>query len=129
MERVRERWTEILLVAFLLVGGTYVHTIDTGLGSFLWAVTALVFAVALVGPVALRAIGPTWNRIRRKNREAIIGYLFASPWIIGFLVFTLGPLLFSLYAAFCKYDIVNPPALGAAIRHRVAPDDRADPAY
>jgi multiple sugar transport system permease protein len=109
VEQVRSRWTELLLVAFLLVGGTYVHTIDTGLGSFLWAITALVIVVAVVGPFVSLAINPAWNRIKRSNREAITGYLFASPWIFGFLFLTLGPLLFSLYAAFCKYDIVNPP--------------------
>jgi multiple sugar transport system permease protein len=36
--------------------------------------------------------------------EAIEGYLFISPWLIGFFVFTLGPMLYSLYLSFTQYD-------------------------
>lgn len=37
------------------------------------------------------------------------GLLFISPWLIGFLTFTLYPFLQSIYLSFTKYDIVNPP--------------------
>ncbi|MGE5676358.1 MAG: carbohydrate ABC transporter permease [Mycobacterium leprae] len=40
-------------------------------------------------------------------REALTGYLFILPWIIGFLVFTAGPMFFSLYASFTNYDITS----------------------
>lgn len=43
------------------------------------------------------------------RREALIGYLFAFPWIIGFFVLTIGPMIFSIYASFTRYDIVNTP--------------------
>jgi len=43
------------------------------------------------------------------RREALDGYLFISPWIIGFLLFTLGPMAFSLYASFCDWDMLHPP--------------------
>ncbi len=43
------------------------------------------------------------------RREAIVGYLFALPWIIHFLALTVGPMAFSLYASFTSYNIVNPP--------------------
>ncbi len=36
------------------------------------------------------------------------GYLFSSPWIIGFLVFGGGPLLFSILMSFCDYDALHP---------------------
>nr|WP_315602874.1 sugar ABC transporter permease [Paenibacillus aurantius] len=42
-----------------------------------------------------------------ERREARQGFMFVSPWIIGFLVFTAGPLLFSLYASFTNYDITS----------------------
>ncbi|MHB1457950.1 MAG: carbohydrate ABC transporter permease, partial [Armatimonadota bacterium] len=35
------------------------------------------------------------------------GFLFASPWIIGFLVFTLGPILVSIILSFCDYDVLH----------------------
>lgn len=42
-----------------------------------------------------------------KRRENIQGYVFILPWIIGMLAFTLGPLLFSLFASFTNYDITS----------------------
>jgi multiple sugar transport system permease protein len=36
------------------------------------------------------------------------GWLCASPWIIGFILFTGGPILFAIVASFCDYDILNP---------------------
>jgi ABC-type sugar transport system permease subunit/ABC-type glycerol-3-phosphate transport system substrate-binding protein len=36
------------------------------------------------------------------------GWLCASPWIIGFILFTGGPILFAIVVSFCDYDILNP---------------------
>jgi multiple sugar transport system permease protein len=36
------------------------------------------------------------------------GWIFASPWIIGFIIFGGGPLLFSIFMSFCDYDVINP---------------------
>ena len=41
------------------------------------------------------------------QREAVEGYLFISPWIVGFILFTLGPMLASLYYSFTEYNIVS----------------------
>jgi multiple sugar transport system permease protein len=50
------------------------------------------------------------NRMGRMQRsEAITGWLFVAPWVIGFLAFTLGPMLFSLYASFTEYGITTAP--------------------
>ena len=43
------------------------------------------------------------------RREAWAFYLFISPWIIGFLVFTAGPIVASAYFSFTSYDIANAP--------------------
>jgi len=37
-------------------------------------------------------------------------FFFISPWIIGFLVFTVGPLLFSLVMSFFDWPIMRTPA-------------------
>jgi multiple sugar transport system permease protein len=37
------------------------------------------------------------------------GYLFISPWLIGFLAFTLYPFVSSVYLSFTRYNIVQPP--------------------
>jgi multiple sugar transport system permease protein len=36
------------------------------------------------------------------------GVLFALPWLIGFIVFTGGPMLFSVVVSFCRFDVLNP---------------------
>jgi multiple sugar transport system permease protein len=44
-----------------------------------------------------------------RRREALWGYLFISPWIIGFVLFTLGPMIASLVFSFSDYKIITPP--------------------
>jgi multiple sugar transport system permease protein len=50
-----------------------------------------------------------FSRLSMKTKEALVGYLFISPWIIGFLVFTLGPLAASFYLSFTDYNLLQPP--------------------
>ena len=37
------------------------------------------------------------------------GYICILPWIIGFLGFTAGPIVFSLWVSFNHYDVLSPP--------------------
>ena len=37
------------------------------------------------------------------------GWIASSPWVLGFIIFGGGPMLFSLIMSFCNYDILNPP--------------------
>jgi multiple sugar transport system permease protein len=46
---------------------------------------------------------------RLKKQENLIGYLFASPWIIGLIVFGAFPFLASLYISFTSYDMISAP--------------------
>jgi multiple sugar transport system permease protein len=48
-------------------------------------------------------------RITQQKHESIAGYLFASPWIIGFIFFMVIPMGMSLYASFTHWIIVKPP--------------------
>ena len=43
------------------------------------------------------------------RREARNAYLLISPWIVGFIVFTLGPMIASLIFSFTRYSIAKPP--------------------
>lgn len=45
---------------------------------------------------------------KRRRQEALWFYLFVSPWIIGFLVFLLGPMLSSLYLSMTDWDSFTP---------------------
>jgi len=48
------------------------------------------------------------RRYRRgSTREAAAAYLFVSPWIIGFVGLTLGPMLASLALSFTDYNLVT----------------------
>jgi multiple sugar transport system permease protein len=54
-------------------------------------------------PFALR------ERIARSLRRNAAGYLFLTPWLIGFFGLTLGPTIASLYLSFTDYDLLTPP--------------------
>lgn len=43
------------------------------------------------------------------TREYIAFYLFASPWLLGLLIFVLGPTLASLGLSFTEYPVIVPP--------------------
>ncbi|MGM0875783.1 MAG: carbohydrate ABC transporter permease [Bacillota bacterium] len=45
----------------------------------------------------------------RAIKQNVKGYLFISPFIIGFLAFTFIPILTSLYLSFTKYNLFAPP--------------------
>src|SRR5262249_18485553 len=47
--------------------------------------------------------------VRPAVREAIEGYLFISPWIVGFLILTAGPMLAAFVLSLMDYDIVGVP--------------------
>lgn len=42
------------------------------------------------------------------NQESVAGIICSLPFIIGFLVFMIVPMLISLYYSFCDYDILSP---------------------
>lgn len=43
------------------------------------------------------------------RRQWTSGWICASPWLLGFVIFGGGPMLFSLLISLCDYDILNPP--------------------
>lgn len=69
---------------------------------------------------------PASRRPRRfDKRETRAALLFISPWIVGFLVFTLGPMVWSLYLSFTKYSLIDSPKfIGFQNYQRMIDDDR-----
>ncbi len=53
--------------------------------------------------IKIRRLGVT------ERRQLLIGLLFASPWILGFLIWTVYPLVSSFYYSFTRYDLLRPP--------------------
>jgi multiple sugar transport system permease protein len=46
---------------------------------------------------------------RLERKEAIAGLLLISPWIVGFIVFLAGPIVFSIAISLTKWDVFRPP--------------------
>jgi multiple sugar transport system permease protein len=46
--------------------------------------------------------------LARAWRRNAAGYLFLTPWLIGFFGLTLGPTIASLYLSFTDYDLLTP---------------------
>jgi multiple sugar transport system permease protein len=64
-------------------------------------------------------------RVNSAQREAIAGYAFLSPGLIMFLVFTLGPALFSLFVGFTRWNGLNDPVwIGLGNYWQLAQDPR-----
>lgn len=59
-------------------------------------------------PTAVQESLPAVARQRDYKMNNLAGYLFISPWLIGFLVFALIPMVISFVLAFTDYDILAP---------------------
>jgi multiple sugar transport system permease protein len=58
---------------------------------------------------------PKTSRLKARDkynkREAMAGYLFVAPWVVGFLIFTLGAMVYSLVISFSNYDLATDTAI------------------
>jgi multiple sugar transport system permease protein len=64
---------------------------------------------------------------RRITSRTLSGYMFLTPWLIGFIGLTAGPILVSLYLSFTDFDLLQDPNwVGAANYVRIA---TADPKF
>ncbi len=58
----------------------------------------------------VRARAGSWGHLSKLHRrEAIEGVLMALPWMIGFVLFTAGPMLAAIYLGLTRWDIITPP--------------------
>jgi multiple sugar transport system permease protein len=46
---------------------------------------------------------------RKRNKNLLAGYVFISPWLIGFLLLTLWPIAQSFYLSFTEYSLLEEP--------------------
>lgn len=67
-------------------------------------------------PVARPSIRPrpTLARLLRYSsaatlREGLWGTFFAMPWLLGLVIFVLGPIIVSMYLSLTRYDAIRPP--------------------
>ncbi|GII75232.1 sugar ABC transporter permease [Sphaerisporangium rufum] len=52
---------------------------------------------------------PAGRRVRRLRPETRWAYIFMVPWLVGLLVFQLGPMIASLALSFADYDLISAP--------------------
>ena len=50
---------------------------------------------------------PRRRGLTASRREAIAGLMFISPWVVGFCVFTLGAMIYSLVISFNYYNLAK----------------------
>ena len=58
---------------------------------------------------------------QRKFLKTATPYLFIMPWIIGFLVFTIGPLILSLIMSFFDWPLTTAPTFRSIQTSSVIP--------
>ena len=67
-----------------------------------------------LGVLSIFSIGVVWWFARKRSgagvrsREFWIGIAFLSPWLIGFLVFTAGPIIYSIVISFTEFEAITP---------------------
>lgn len=75
-----------------------------------WSLGTIGFIV--VGSLATGLIAQSVTRMRGRSlmtqRRAFWGYTLSAPWLLGFLIFVLGPSIASLYYSFTDYRLGNP---------------------
>lgn len=52
------------------------------------------------------------------RKRELVGLLFVSPWLLGFLIFTLGPFVVSVGLSFTRYNLLTPPRWVGAANYR-----------
>ncbi len=60
----------------------------------------------------MATVTPVASPVRRatlQRAETLAGLAFISPWFIGFLIFTAGPMVASLVLSLTDYNILQPP--------------------
>ncbi|MDX2077158.1 MAG: ABC transporter permease subunit [bacterium] len=75
--------------------------------TILWALGTIAFIIVgsvLVAQLA-RFVAKLFRLSEAEQRKVYWGFLFASPWIIGFVIFVVGPSLASLYYSFTDYKL------------------------
>lgn len=54
-----------------------------------------------------------------RSEEKVLGYIFASPWLIGLIVFGAFPIILSFYLSFTNYEMVGTPEFIGITNYRI----------
>lgn len=90
------------------------------LETLLWSAATVLFIVVgsfLLGRLA-SWVGGRLGLSASERNKVFWGFLFAGPWILGFLIFVLGPSLASLYYSFTDYKLGETPVWSGLENYR-----------
>jgi multiple sugar transport system permease protein len=96
------------LKEFVMPENPYLNVLVTALITVLFII-ASSYGLGFLARAIVKLRGAT----PKHQENTFAGYFFAAPWIVGFIIFVLVPLSFSLYWSFTDYRIAdnNPPNL------------------
>jgi multiple sugar transport system permease protein len=96
--------------------------------SWLWVPVALrpigAFLVLLGGAYAIFFVVMRIAVLRRWiSRSTAAFWIFLSPWLAGFLVFTAGPMIFSAVLSLFRWDMLSDPVFAGFGNYQQAAAD------
>ena len=87
-----------------MIENPYIYTLLMAGGTIVFIILAC-FGLGWLAQGIAKLAG--LSKVKQENTFA--GYFFAAPWIVGFLIFVVAPMLASLYWSFTNYRIPNEP--------------------
>lgn len=91
-----------------MFNNSYLDVVVVALGTVVFIIL-VSFGLGTAARLVVKARGAS----RSYQGNTFAGYLFASPWIVGFLIFVVVPMAFSFYWSFTDYRVTanEPPKL------------------
>jgi multiple sugar transport system permease protein len=92
----------------------WLSVLDSPLKRRQWGPMSWNAILTVTAGILLSAVTALWWKARRERLGSLdraqerAGFLFISPWLIGFLALTLGPMLVSLLLSFTKWSALTP---------------------
>jgi multiple sugar transport system permease protein len=85
-----------------IMSNPYINALITAAGAIVF-----ILATSYGLGVLARWISKRRGATAKVQENTFAGYLFAAPWIVGFLIFVIIPLVFSLYWSFTDYRVIS----------------------
>jgi multiple sugar transport system permease protein len=92
--------------------------VNEGLRPILSLVIILAIVFGLIGAGLWGALRARWI-----SRNTAAFWLFVSPWIVGFVIFTGGPMVYSLVLSFMDWDLIDPAKFTGLANYKEALSD------
>jgi multiple sugar transport system permease protein len=95
------------------IQSAWLAVLDSPLVRRTWPFVRWDWVLAITGAACLAIIVSLWRLARRERlgpldrAQARAGWMFISPWLLGFIVLALGPMIASLLLSFTSWTAMN----------------------